>query len=54
MMLLLLQASASDEELFRLMEEVHLGDLLRRVGGLDAELDWAGTLSQGKQQQTAS
>lgn len=43
----------SDEELLRLLAEVNLADLPERVGGLDAELDWADILSLGEQQRLA-
>ncbi len=43
----------SDQELLRLLERVNLGDLARRFGGLDAELDWGKVLSIGEQQRLA-
>jgi len=48
-----LPVQPSDTELLALLEEVHLPHLPRRSGGLDAELDWAGVLSQGEQQRVA-
>lgn len=42
------QIQPTDQELLSLLEEVHLSHLPRRSGGLDAELDWAGVLSQGE------
>jgi vitamin B12/bleomycin/antimicrobial peptide transport system ATP-binding/permease protein len=41
---------ASDDDLHRLLAEVNLGDLAARIGGLDAERNWAEILSQGEQQ----
>jgi putative ATP-binding cassette transporter len=43
----------SDEELLALLQQVNLPDLAERVGGLDAELDWAKLLSVGEQQRMA-
>jgi putative ATP-binding cassette transporter len=43
----------SDERLLAVLCEVRLETVLERVGGLDTEHDWAGTLSQGEQQQVA-
>lgn len=43
----------SDEELQALLVQVNLGDLASRVGGLDAEHDWAKLLSVGEQQRLA-
>ena len=42
-----------DEKLQCLLEQVNLPDLIRRSGGLDAELDWAKVLSVGEQQRVA-
>ncbi|KAL4446294.1 hypothetical protein ABPG77_003101 [Micractinium sp. CCAP 211/92] len=41
---------AQDEELRGLLDAVMLPKLLARVGGLDAEVDWAHVLSLGEQQ----
>jgi putative ATP-binding cassette transporter len=41
---------ASDDDLHRILAEVNLADLPARVGGLDAERNWAEVLSQGEQQ----
>ena len=43
----------ADDELLRLLERVNLPDLAARLGGLDAELDWAKVLSVGEQQRVA-
>ena len=43
----------SDTELLQLLEQVQLPDLAERVGGLDAERDWAKWLSVGEQQRLA-
>lgn len=43
----------ADEELLRLLERVNLPDIAARLGGLDAELDWAKVLSVGEQQRMA-
>jgi putative ATP-binding cassette transporter len=48
-----LDRTISDEELKRVLETVHLEDLPGRVGGFDAELDWADVLSLGEQQRLA-
>ncbi len=45
--------SVPDEELLRLLYLVNLPDIAARVGGLDAELDWAKVLSIGEQQRVA-
>ncbi len=42
-----------DDELLRLLERVNLPDIAARLGGLDAELDWAKVLSVGEQQRVA-
>lgn len=47
------QGDYSDARLQAVLEEVNLGDLIERVGGLDAELDWADVLSLGEQQRLA-
>jgi vitamin B12/bleomycin/antimicrobial peptide transport system ATP-binding/permease protein len=44
---------ASDGDLHRILAEVNLADLPGRVGGLDAERNWAEVLSQGEQQRLA-
>ena len=43
----------SDEELRAMLRQVALADLADRVGGLDAERDWAKLLSVGEQQRLA-
>jgi vitamin B12/bleomycin/antimicrobial peptide transport system ATP-binding/permease protein len=43
----------ADEELLHLLERVNLPDIAARLGGLDAELDWAKVLSVGEQQRIA-
>lgn len=43
----------SDEELLELLQSVNLPDLVKRVGGLDVELDWSTLLSVGEQQRVA-
>uniref|UniRef100_A0A061R746 Putative ATP-binding cassette transporter n=1 Tax=Tetraselmis sp. GSL018 TaxID=582737 RepID=A0A061R746_9CHLO len=48
-----LKSEPSDKDLLELLEEVHLAYLPGRVGGLDADLDWASMLSQGEQQRVA-
>lgn len=53
------ETAASDAELLAILDAVTLGELPRRVGqgsavlGLDAVLDWSGTLSLGEQQRLA-
>ncbi|MEB3174296.1 MAG: ABC transporter ATP-binding protein/permease [Cyanobacteriota bacterium] len=47
------QGDYSDACLQAVLEAVNLGDLIERVGGLDAELDWADILSLGEQQRLA-
>ncbi|MDR3391924.1 MAG: ABC transporter ATP-binding protein/permease [Sulfuriferula sp.] len=42
-----------DEELLQLLDRVNLPDIAARLGGLDAELDWAKVLSVGEQQRMA-
>lgn len=42
-----------DEELLQLLERVNLPDIAARLGGLDADLDWAKVLSVGEQQRVA-
>lgn len=43
----------SEEKLYQVLQQVNLADLPERVGGLDAELDWADLLSLGEQQRLA-
>ncbi|GJD20780.1 ABC transporter domain protein [Rivularia sp. IAM M-261] len=43
----------SESKLRQVLEEVNLKDLPERVGGFDAELDWANVLSLGEQQRLA-
>ena len=43
----------TDEELLQLLDRVNLPDIAARLGGLDAELDWAKVLSVGEQQRVA-
>ena len=43
----------SDEQLARVLEEVNLGNLIEKVGGLDVELSWSDILSLGEQQRLA-
>jgi len=40
----------SDTRLREVLEQVHLPDLPRRIGGFDVELDWLNLLSLGEQQ----
>ncbi|MBJ7899847.1 MAG: ATP-binding cassette domain-containing protein [Cyanobacteria bacterium RI_101] len=47
------QGDYSEASLQAVLEAVNLGDLIERVGGLDAELDWADVLSLGEQQRLA-
>ncbi|KAI5069407.1 hypothetical protein GOP47_0015708 [Adiantum capillus-veneris] len=42
-----------EERLITQLEQVALGDLLLKVGGLNAECDWGGILSAGEQQRLA-
>jgi putative ATP-binding cassette transporter len=44
------EREVTDEELRTLLHQVNLPDLAERVGGLDAERDWAKVLSVGEQQ----
>ncbi len=39
-----------DDRILEVLQSVNLGPVLERVGGLDAEHDWASTLSLGEQQ----
>lgn len=43
----------SDAELAEVLERVRLGELLSRIGGFDAEMDWVNVLSLGEQQRIA-
>jgi putative ATP-binding cassette transporter len=43
----------SDHELMEVLEQVRLSDMLIRVGGLDAVLDWPNILGTGEQQRIA-
>lgn len=43
----------SDKALLSLLNEVRLGDLAERMGGLDAVADWTHVLSTGEQQRVA-
>ncbi|CAN5835794.1 ABC transporter ATP-binding protein/permease [soil metagenome] len=43
----------SDERLLEILGEVHMAELVERVGGLDAEHDWEKLLSVGEQQRLA-
>ena len=43
----------SDERLLEILQEVQMGDLAERVGGLDATQDWEKLLSVGEQQRLA-
>ncbi|HAZ44135.1 MAG TPA: ABC transporter ATP-binding protein [Cyanobacteria bacterium UBA11371] len=47
------QREISDEQLYETLKKVNLADLPERVGGFDAELDWADILSLGEQQRLA-
>jgi putative ATP-binding cassette transporter len=47
------RAGVPDEEVRAVLSQVGFGKVLERVGGLDAERDWAGALSLGEQQQVA-
>ncbi len=44
------QQKFTDAQLQEVLEQVNLGNLIERVGGLDTELDWADVLSLGEQQ----
>lgn len=43
----------TDEQLHEILEQVNLSHLPERVGGFDAELEWADVLSLGEQQRLA-
>jgi putative ATP-binding cassette transporter len=47
------ETELSDEKLLDLLQQVHLGTLAERVGGLDASHDWEKQLSTGEQQRLA-
>lgn len=47
------QTSLTDEQLLKILEDVHLPCLAERVGGLDAVHDWEKLLSVGEQQRLA-
>jgi len=47
------RSSLSDEQLLKILEQVHLPQLAERVGGLDAVQDWEKLLSVGEQQRLA-
>lgn len=44
------EEGATDSAIVELLEKVHLGDIVRRKGGLDAVQDWADVLSGGQKQ----
>ena len=46
-------SSVPDRQLEQVLEEVNLGDLSEKVGGLDVELSWSDVLSLGEQQRLA-
>lgn len=43
----------TDDQLMQLLERVNLGELCKRVGGMDVEIDWGKVLSLGEQQRLA-
>jgi putative ATP-binding cassette transporter len=47
------ETELDDERLHEILDEVKLGGLAERVGGLDAERDWGSLLSVGEQQRLA-
>ena len=47
------KTTIGDERLFQILDEVHMQELAKRVGGLDAVRDWAKLLSVGEQQRLA-
>ncbi|MGB7442608.1 MAG: ABC transporter ATP-binding protein/permease [Coleofasciculaceae cyanobacterium] len=47
------EREVTDAELSSILKQVNLPDLAERVGGYDAELDWADVLSLGEQQRLA-
>ncbi len=48
-----LQTNLSDARLLQILDDVHMEELVERVGGLDAVYDWAKLLSVGEQQRLA-
>lgn len=46
-------SEVTDEFLQKILEQVNLGDLSKRLGGFDRELEWADILSLGEQQRLA-
>lgn len=48
-----LEADLSEADIQRALDQVNLSDLPERVGGFNAELDWADVLSLGEQQRLA-
>lgn len=46
-------SEVTDEFLQKILEQVNLGDLSKRLGGFDQELEWADILSLGEQQRLA-
>jgi len=44
---------ATDDDIAKLLEHVHLGQLIEREGGLDAINDWNDVLSGGEKQRVA-
>ncbi|PLP97971.1 ABC transporter ATP-binding protein/permease [Cupriavidus pauculus] len=44
------ERKVSDDELLQLIDMVNLSDVVKRLGGLDANLDWGKVLSVGEQQ----
>ena len=47
------ESGVSDDSLFDALEKVRLGAVAKRVGGLDANLQWEKVLSTGEQQRVA-
>ena len=47
------KTTLADERLLEILDEVHMDELAKRVGGLDAVRDWAKLLSVGEQQRLA-
>ncbi|NEQ99269.1 MAG: ABC transporter ATP-binding protein/permease [Cyanothece sp. SIO2G6] len=45
--------TSSDNEIYHALQEVNLGQLAERLGGLDVEADWPTILSLGEQQRLA-
>lgn len=46
-------SNIADQELEKVLQEVNLGNLTEKVGGLDVELSWSDVLSLGEQQRLA-